>query len=120
MTTRRRMLELLKETPITARGLSQALGVSEKEVYEHLPHIEKSLRMSGGIICEPARCLECGFSFSKRTRVTSPSRCPVCRSEAISPPLYSYRQKASKKVDRLNVGNDHRFINCLFKTRKVS
>ncbi len=118
MTTRRRMLELLKETPVTARGLSQALGVSEKEVYEHLPHIEKSLRMSGGIICEPARCLECGFSFSKRTRVTSPSRCPVCRSEAISPPLYSYRQKASKKVDRLNVRNDQRSLTVYSKSER--
>lgn len=118
LTTRRRILELLKEAPITARGLSQNLGVSEKEVYEHLPHIEKSLRMSGGIICAPARCLECGFIFKKRTRFTTPSKCPVCRSEAISPPLYLYTPKVSKQIDLQNDKNDERSLNVYSKPER--
>ena len=90
---------MLKESPITARGLSQALHVSEKEVYEHLPHIEKSLRSSGGIILDPARCLDCGFVFKKRTRLTTPGKCPICRSEAISPPVFGAIDKSLKRID---------------------
>lgn len=91
------MIELLQERPLTARDLSRFLGVAEKEVYDHLPHIEKSLGLSGGIISEPARCLSCGFSFKKRNRFTTPGRCPICRSEAISPPAYYYSGRNTKK-----------------------
>jgi len=85
------MVQLLQESSSTARDLSRALGIPEKEVYYHLSHIEKSLRLRGGVIQEPARCLDCGFNFKKRHRLTSPSRCPICRSEAITPPVYYLR-----------------------------
>jgi predicted Zn-ribbon and HTH transcriptional regulator len=37
---------------------------------------------------EPARCQQCGFVFRERRRLTCPSRCPTCRSEAICPARY--------------------------------
>jgi transcriptional regulator len=88
MTIRRKIIQLLSEGNFSARGISQALRISEKEVYEHLPHVEKSLGRGENLICQPARCMDCSFVFIKRKRFTTPGRCPVCRSEAISVPLY--------------------------------
>ncbi|HTY22170.1 MAG TPA: ArsR family transcriptional regulator [Desulfomonilaceae bacterium] len=91
LTTRQRIAQMLRERSLTARELSQALGISEKEVYEHLSHVQRSLGRHAGIIVEPARCLKCAFVFNKRSRLTIPTRCPVCRSGFISPPVYAIR-----------------------------
>jgi hypothetical protein len=37
---------------------------------------------------EPASCKQCGFSFKKRTRLTTLGRCPVSKSEPISSPRF--------------------------------
>ncbi len=91
LTKRRRIVQMLREGECTARDISQALGIREKEVYEHLPHVERSLGGGTSVISRPAECLHCGFVFRKRTRFTAPGKCPVCRSEAISPPHYGIK-----------------------------
>ncbi len=90
MTIRQQIAALLKEGEYAARDISKILGITEKEVYEHLVHVEKSSGDKSGLIAQPARCLDCGFEFKKRKRFTTPSRCPVCRSEAITPPVYGF------------------------------
>lgn len=87
MTKRREIIKLLQSGQWSARGLSQAVHLSEKEVYEHLEHIRKTLHAAFKI--RPARCLACGFVFTKRDAVRPPSRCPLCRSEHIEDPLFS-------------------------------
>jgi len=42
-TTRQQMIVLLSESEMSARDISQAMRIREKEVYEHLPHIARSL-----------------------------------------------------------------------------
>jgi transcriptional regulator len=84
---------MLVEGDYTAKEISGRLGIKEKEVYEHLPHVEKSLGKGQSLISEPARCLECGFVFKKRRRFTSPGKCPVCRSESITDPVYGVRER---------------------------
>jgi len=79
---------MLTEGSFTARELSRILGIREKEVYEHLPHIQKSMGTSVSIVRQPATCLSCDFVFTKRERFTAPGRCPVCRSERISEPIF--------------------------------
>jgi len=91
VTVRQRIAQLLRERDFTARDISRIVGIREKEVYEHLPHVAKSLGNKVSLICEPARCLDCGFVFKKRQRFTTPGKCPVCRSEAIVPPVYGIR-----------------------------
>ena len=98
MTIRRRIAEMLRETELTARDISRILGIREKEVYEHLPHVERSEGPGAQLIAEPARCLKCGFVFTKRTRFTAPGRCPVCRSESISEPVYGIRTHGRKRT----------------------
>jgi transcriptional regulator len=84
---------MLNQGVYSAKDMSRILGIREREVYEHLPHVEKSLGKGISLIVEPARCLDCDFVFNKRRRFTTPGRCPICHSESISPPLYGIRDR---------------------------
>ena len=89
-TIRRQIINLLSEKEMTARDLSQALRIREKEVYEHLPHAERSVKNSKKkLTIHPAACLKCGYVFKDRRRFTTPGRCPRCKSERIEHPIYS-------------------------------
>lgn len=88
-TIRQQLIELLRRDAHDARELSQSVGIREKEVYEHLPHIERSLSAKGEKLETHApRCIACGFRFNKREKTNPPSRCPQCKSERIGSPKY--------------------------------
>lgn len=87
---RARLLQCLSAEPLAARDLSQAAGLSERDVLEHLKHLQKSLKThQRQLIVTPVTCLDCQFVFQKRTRLTRPGKCPVCRSTHLSEPLFS-------------------------------
>ena len=89
MTIRKKMTALLSEGDRSARDLSMALGVREKEVYGHLEHIERSVKVSGRrLIVKPFKCYGCGFVFKGRKRFTKPGKCPRCRSTHLEYPMY--------------------------------
>ena len=93
-TIRQLLIESLNEGELTAIDLSQDVGISEKEVYEHLPHIARSVAAQGkALTVTPARCLKCGFVFEGRKRFTRPGRCPKCRETHIQSPSYTIRKK---------------------------
>lgn len=86
---RQEMIRLLREREMTARELSQILSIRERDVYDHMCHIEKSVMASGAkLTVVPSRCLKCGFEFKSRKRISPPSRCPVCKGEHISDPVF--------------------------------
>ena len=88
-TTRRQIRALLEGGPYTAKEISSAVHRPEKEVEDHLEHLRKSLRSEGRQLDQvPAECRGCGFVFRKRDRLKAPSRCPVCKGEAISDPSF--------------------------------
>lgn len=88
-TLRQSILDCLKERPATARDLSALVQIREKDVVPHLEHLEKSLRRSSQrLLIEPAECLECGFRFEERRRLSRPSACPRCRCQRIDPPVF--------------------------------
>lgn len=102
MTIRQRMVEVLKTGPMTAREISGALGIPEREVYDHLAHVRRSLAAphagvsdSDSLVfsMERPRCLECGFGFAKRERLRTPGRCPVCRSEEITETRFALKRR---------------------------
>jgi transcriptional regulator len=95
-TLRQSIIFVLKEQAVTAKEISQAVGIREKEVYEHLVHIARSHSLGGKFIHLPSTCLDCGFIFRKRDRLTPPGRCFLCRSEAITPPRFLIRADSSK------------------------
>ena len=88
-TTRREIMSLLSEAEHGAKSISKILRISEKEVYEHLDHIGRSLKSQNRTLkIIPARCLGCGFIFEDRNRFTSPGKCPRCKGEHIQDPEY--------------------------------
>ncbi len=91
-TIRQEITNLLENQILSAKEISGNVGVSVKEVYEHLAHIQKSRGKSSDIFdVTPAECKKCGFVFSKRERLKKPGKCPVCRSESVEEPLFSIR-----------------------------
>jgi predicted Zn-ribbon and HTH transcriptional regulator len=78
--------------PASAKEISALVGLSEKEVLDHLTHIRRSGRpKEESLTITPSLCRTCGFVFRKRERLTRPTRCPVCRGERIADPLFSYK-----------------------------
>jgi len=83
------MICALLHKSMDQRELSQALGIREKEVAQHLPHIAKSVKAKKLTWqTQPAYCEECAYSFKDRRRLTPPSKCPRCRSSRIRGPWY--------------------------------
>lgn len=88
-TIRRALEEALRGEPLSARELSQRVGVEERAVAAHLEHVERSLKSAGERLESlPARCVACGFVFQKRERKGRPSRCAQCKSERVEPPRF--------------------------------
>ncbi len=88
-TIRQQIIDLLKARPLNLIEISQAIGIREKEVRTHLPHIAKSVAAKGGRLrVRPAACGACGFEFKDRVRLAPPGRCPRCRQERIEGPWY--------------------------------
>lgn len=83
-TVRQMIAELLTGGRMTTRGISQAVKIREKDVIDHLEHIARSAPKYGNFYIEPSVCRRCGFRFKDRKRLKSPSRCPICKNEAIT------------------------------------
>ena len=91
-TIRQRMIALLRSEEMSARQLSQAMGIREREVYGHLAHIARSVTAKGEkLIIQPSECLVCGYVFQDRRRFTRPGRCPRCKKSHIQEPRYIVR-----------------------------
>ncbi len=90
LTARQRIAQLLRERELTARELSQEASVPERDVAEHLRHLEHTLAQAGERLRTLSpHCIKCGFTFEERARHSRPSRCPRCKSERISPARFA-------------------------------
>jgi len=90
-TVRRALQAALRLGEATARDLSREVGIRERDVAEHLRHVERSVRSSGErLVVEPSVCLDCDFRFTRRDRhrYTRPGRCPQCHGRRISLPTF--------------------------------
>ncbi|HSA63986.1 MAG TPA: hypothetical protein VLE25_04800 [Nitrospira sp.] len=95
-TARQRMVDLLTGSRLSSYQLAQLLGLSERQVEDHLVHVVKTVARdrSRRFVLEPSDCQSCGFVFRDRTKLTRPSRCPRCRSESITAPRYGIEPRA--------------------------
>ena len=92
-TVRQEIITLLEEKTFSAREISACVAVPEKEVYEHLEHIRRTINKGEhNLLVTPALCKKCGFIFRKRERLSKPGKCPVCRNEVIGEPLFSVKK----------------------------
>ncbi len=89
-TPRQRIIDVITGTRLSSYQLAQILDIRERQVEEHLAHVVKTVARdkTRRFILDPARCQDCSFAFRARRRLTRPSRCPHCRSEAIAAPRY--------------------------------
>ena len=88
-TIRQKIILLLSEAELSAREISGQVGISEKEVYEHLSHIARSVSSQDKqVVVTPANCLACGYAFAGRRRFTRPGRCPQCKKSHIQSPTF--------------------------------
>ena len=89
-TPRQRIIDLITDIRLSSHQLAQMLGIPERQVEEHLTHVVKTIARdkTRRFILDPARSQDCDFVFRDRSRLTIPSRCPHCRSEAIAAPRY--------------------------------
>lgn len=91
-TVRQTIMTLLELHTLSARDISAAARIPEREVINHLEHIRATAQKVGRhLLITPAVCKKCGFSFTKRERLSRPGKCPVCNSEQLAEPLYSIR-----------------------------
>jgi predicted Zn-ribbon and HTH transcriptional regulator len=88
-TIRREMIALLSQRTMTARELSQAMGIREKVVYGHLAHMARTVATRRKrLVVLPFECLGCGYVFKERQRFTPPGRCPRCKKTHLERPTY--------------------------------
>ncbi len=91
-TLRQSIIELLAGKELSAREISAEIGIREKEVFDHLAHIEKSLHTQKlRLVITPAQCLSCDYIFTDRRRLSKPGRCPRCKHEHLADPLYQVK-----------------------------
>jgi hypothetical protein len=89
-TIRQYIIALLQDYTVSAKGMSGYLRIPEKDVYDHLEHIRKTMNKGGyHLVVNPAKCEKCDFIFRKRGRLSKPGKCPICHSSLIIPPLFS-------------------------------
>ncbi|OPY64923.1 MAG: hypothetical protein A4E63_03233 [Syntrophorhabdus sp. PtaU1.Bin050] len=101
-TVRQYISAVLQEQALSAKDMSTYLRIPEKEVYEHLEHIRKTMNKGNyHLVVVPARCERCGFVFRKRGRLSRPGKCPMCHSSLILPPLFVIRS-----ILRGEIGDD--------------
>lgn len=98
-TPRQRIKDLLFVTPLSARRIAEIVGMAERQVENHLDHIVKSVAHDRTLkfVVDPSVCNDCEFVFRDRHRLTRPSRCPRCHSEAISEPRFSIERHGAKQ-----------------------
>lgn len=93
-TLRQEMISFLRDRAVSSKEISTAVGIPEKEVYDHLEHIQRTLNSKEDVLSvSPAECVKCGFVFKKRERLKKPGRCPVCKGEQIHDPLFKIEKR---------------------------
>lgn len=89
LTDREWIRQLLEDGTHDLDSLAQLLETKLTTVEQEVAH---AVRSSGKKLrITPAECEACGFVFRARTRLSSPSRCPSCRSERVTAPRFTLR-----------------------------
>jgi len=88
-TRRKEITDILEKEKLTAKQLADIFQVEVKFIIEDLKHIKQSLKPFHKKLKEQwAVCNSCGFVFREREKLSRPSKCPSCRSEDITEPVF--------------------------------
>lgn len=90
-TTRKRIAAFLREEPAEAGHIAGEFEITTATALSHVEHIAKSLDGTDEqLLAAPPECRECGFDGFD-TLINRPSRCPECKSERVSEPVFTVR-----------------------------
>ncbi len=88
-TTRQRIADRLRDGPATPSALATEFSITAGSALSHLEHVSRSLDGTDEtLLVAPPECRDCGFDgFDDPLNL--PSRCPSCKSEAVSEPAFT-------------------------------
>lgn len=87
-TTRQRIADRLRTNTLPAPALAREFEVDTNEVLTHVEHVARSLEATDEqLLVAPPACEDCGFDRFDDL-VNRPSRCPDCKSEAVTEPTF--------------------------------
>ncbi|WP_435345170.1 transcriptional regulator [Haloarchaeobius sp. HRN-SO-5] len=87
-TTRRRMTDRLRDEAATPSTLAAEFEVTAGTALGHVEHISRSLEPTDEeLLAAPPECRDCGFTDFDDL-LNRPSRCPACKSEAVTEPTF--------------------------------
>ena len=79
MTLRRTLIDMLSAQPRSVSSIAREMGLDRSEAEDNLRHAIRSARAAGhGVIVEPAKCRQCGFTFGD-DKLSKPGKCPECK-----------------------------------------
>lgn len=93
-TRREKIVKILRTNePVSLDYLCQELRFFDRRlILEDLHHIALTLKKTESkLIMVPPTCLKCGFVFKGLKKPKMPSRCPKCKNERISQPLFQIK-----------------------------
>lgn len=87
-TVRERIADQLRGNQATPSDLADQFQISPSTAINHVQHIARSVDQTNERIeVAPPACKSCGFdSFDDPANL--PSRCPACKAESISEPVF--------------------------------
>lgn len=86
-TRRQHIVDLLRQKRWSVHDLAKEFEVKVSIILDDLEHIRRSASSRYKMLIFPAECNDCGFKFKERSKFTTPSRCPRCKREWISPTM---------------------------------
>ncbi len=86
-TNREQIIIYLEGEEYTAKELSGLMRMRVQDVLSDLEHVQRSAGKRFKI--RPALCTSCDFEFERRKKLSTPGRCPECRSERVVGPFLS-------------------------------
>ena len=82
------LIELLSKQAMTLRELAEWFHADTKELLLDLERVSQSVK-PGKLIMDPSVCRNCGYVFKDREKRRRPSKCPECKGEKVSEPVFS-------------------------------
>jgi predicted Zn-ribbon and HTH transcriptional regulator len=87
-TTRERIADRLREETLAAGTLANEFEIRTTTALDHVRHVARSLESTEEeLLVAPPTCEECDFADFDDL-VNRPSRCPECKSEAVTEPAF--------------------------------
>jgi len=87
-TRREEIIEMLRVRSMRLIDVANDFLTTPDDIAIDLEHIAKSIYPTEVLRLEVPTCTKCGYAFKWRKKVKSPSRCPSCKGERITDPVF--------------------------------